>query len=265
MGEICMSKLEARYPLEGFIDTHIHTSPDVKPRIFDDVKAAFEASNEKMGAIILKSHVESTSGRARIAEKLTGLKVIGGVTLNKSVGGLNPAAVEAVAMMGGRIIWFPTTSHNEIVLESDLLEDVLHVIAENDLVLATGHLTPIETLKLIDIARSLRINRILVNHPFTTVVGADIYEQKEMAKYAYLEHCFVACMEKHDNIDPGLISQGIKEVGPKKCIMATDFGQSHNPCPVEGLKMFIDRMLELGITWDDVQIMCRENPLKLLF
>ena len=143
-----MNRLKEKYPIEGFIDTHLHTSPDVKPRILNDVQAAFMASKEKMGGIILKSHVESTAGRARLAEMLTGIKVIGGVTLNHSVGGLNPAAVEASALMGGKIVWFPTTSHSVLNLDLELIEDILHLIVQNDLVLATGHLNPAEIFEL---------------------------------------------------------------------------------------------------------------------
>lgn len=258
-------QVKGKYPLEGFIDTHLHTSPDVKPRILNDVQAAFMASKEKMGGIILKSHIESTAGRARLTEMVTGMKVIGGLTLNSSIGGLNPAAVEASVLMGGKIVWFPTNSHNVLNFDLELIEDILHLIVQNDLVLATGHLNPAEIFELLDMAHSMGIWRILVNHPFTQVVGASIDEQKEMARYAYLEHCYVACMDNHDKINPELISQGIKDIGSDKCIMATDFGQSHNPYPVVGMKMFVNKMMDLDISIDDIIIMCKINPFKLFF
>jgi len=31
--------------LNGFIDTHIHTKPDIKPRLLDDYEAALAAKN----------------------------------------------------------------------------------------------------------------------------------------------------------------------------------------------------------------------------
>ena len=46
--------------------------------------------------------------------------------------------------------------------------------------------------------------------------------------------------KKHDNLDPVLIKDSIKKVGAKRCLMATDFGQIHNPSPVNGMKMFIE-------------------------
>lgn len=250
--------------LAGFIDTHLHTAPDVKPRILNDVEAAEDAKNEEMEAVVIKSHVESTAGRAILVENITGFKVIGGVCLNSSVGGLNPDAVKVTVDLGGKIVWFPTISAPLISINYKNTEDILNLIAENDLVLATGHLKPEDIFKVIDYAKSAGINKIIINHPLTRVVGANIDEQKEMAKYAYLEHCFVACMKKHDNLDPKIIANAIKEVGPEKCIMATDFGQAHNPKPVEGMKMFVNSMLEKGIKKSDIDQMCIENPSKLI-
>lgn len=258
-----MENLKKEYPLEGLIDTHVHTAPDIKPRALDDIKAALDSKKEKMHAIVLKSHVESTASRAKIAEKIAGFKVIGGVCLNSSVGGLNLDAVKTTVDLGGKIIWFPTISAPKISINYENTENILNIIAENNLVLATGHLKPEEIFLLLDYATSLKIKKIIINHPLTGVVGANIDEQKEMAKYAYLEHCFVACMEKHDNLDPKIIADAINEIGPEKCIMATDFGQAHNPNPTEGMKMFIDSMLEYQIKENDIRKMCIQNPSKL--
>ncbi|MEN4017114.1 MAG: DUF6282 family protein [Methanobacterium sp.] len=249
--------------LNGFLDTHIHTAPDIKPRILNDINAAKEAKNEGMSAIVIKSHVEPTAGRAKIAGEISNFNVIGGVCLNSGVGGLNPEAVRVTAVMGGKIVWFPTISAPKISINYENTENILNVTAENDLVLATGHLKPHDIFLLLDMAKSLNIKKIIVNHPLTRVVGASIDEQKEMAKYAYLEHCFVACMEKHDNLDPKVIADAIKEIGPKRCIMATDFGQAHNPKPTEGMKMFIDYMVKYGVKKKHINKMCIQNPSKL--
>jgi len=250
--------------LNGFLDTHIHTAPDIKSRILNDINAAEEAKNEGMGAIVIKSHVEPTAGRAKIAGEISKFNVIGGVCLNSGVGGLNPEAVRVTAAMGGKIVWFPTISASDIDITYEKREEILNIIAENDLVLATGHLKPDEIFLLIDHARSTNISKIIINHPLTGVVGASIDEQKEMSRYAYLEHCFVACMEKHDNLDPRIIADAIKEIGPERCVMATDFGQMHNPKPVEGMKMFVNSMYEYGINKTDINKMCIYNPSKLL-
>ncbi len=258
-----MAKLKKEHSLEDFIDTHVHTAPDIKPRALNDIEAARDAKNEGMRAIVIKSHVESTASRATMAGKISGFKVIGGVCLNSSVGGLNPEAVKITAALGGKVVWFPTISAPKISMNYENTENILNIIAENDLVLATGHLKPNDIFLLLDYAKSLKVKKLIVNHPLTGVVGASIDEQKEMSRYAYLEHCFVACMEKHDNLDPKIMADAIKEVGPERCIMATDFGQAHNPVPVKGMKMFVDFMIKYGIKKTDINKMCTENPYKL--
>lgn len=251
--------------LTGFMDTHIHTSPDIKPRLLNDYEAALEAKEKGMAGIVIKSHVEPTAGRAYLTHWVTGLPVLGGVTLNLTVGGLNPEAVRSMALMGGKIVWLPTIHHDELELEPDTLDEIIHLVKENNLVLATGHLNPQEIFQVLDQCRSLGVEKIMVNHPLTRVVGASLDEQKEMSRYAYLEHCWVATMPRHDKLDPVVMAEAIKEVGSKHCILATDFGQDHNPRPVMGMQLMMASMIKHGISWEDVTLMCRDNPAKLLF
>ncbi|BDZ71794.1 DUF6282 family protein [Methanobacterium petrolearium] len=244
---------------------HIHTNPDVKPRLLDDYEAALDAKKSGMKAIVLKSHVESTVGRAYLVRRLTGFPVWGGVTLNLPAGGLNQDAVRTAALMGGKIVWLPTIHHHDIRIEQEPLQDILHHVKEHNLVLATGHLKPPDIFCVLDECRSIGVEKILINHPLTSVVGASLDEQKEMARQAYLEHCWVATMPQHDRLDPLIMVETIKEVGSKHCILATDFGQKHNPSPVLGMQMMINSMLKHGISWREITIMCQDNPEKLLF
>jgi len=251
--------------LKGLVDTHIHTSPDVKTRLLNDYEAALDAKESGMAAIVIKSHVEPTAGRAYLAHWVTGLPVVGGVTLNLTVGGLNPEAVRCMTSMGGKIVWLPTIHHREIKMDPDPLEEILHLVKENNLVLATGHLNPEEIFQVLDECRSLGVEKVMINHPLTGVVGASTDEQKEMARNAYLEHCWVATMPRHDKLDPLVMAEAIKEVGAKHCILATDFGQEHNPSPVMGMQMMMASLIKHGIPREDITLMCRDNPKKLLF
>lgn len=251
--------------LKDVSDIHIHTSPDVKPRLESDIEAALNSKKELMHSIVLKSHIEPTSGRAKVASEATGFPVFGGVVLNESVGGLNLEAVKTCAAMGGKFVWFPTISASSVKFDMSKVEEIVHVIADNNMVLLTGHLKPEQIFKLIDMAHAQGIWKIVVNHPFAGVVSATLEEQKEMSKHALLEHCFVTCMEKHQNLDPINIKNSIQKVGAKRCIMATDFGQQHNPSPSEGMKMYIKTMEDLGLKKSEIQKMSIENPKKLIY
>ena len=46
--------------------------------------------------------------------------------------------------------------------------------------------------------------------------------------------------------------------------MSTDFGQIHNPWPVNGMKLFINSMLQKGVSIGDIHTMCKDNPQKLI-
>ena len=69
--EALMLRFEKRVQklLEGSIDVHIHSAPDIFPRIMNDVDLALSAKQEGMRAILIKSHVVITADRAEIASQ----------------------------------------------------------------------------------------------------------------------------------------------------------------------------------------------------
>src|SRR5919198_4705575 len=180
----------ARELVRGGYDPHIHIAPDVVERRISDVQLAQRFLDVGLAGFGLKSHYTSTAERARVvSEAVPGIHVIGAITLNRAVGGLNPTAVEIAAREGARIVWFPTvSSENEehevlaadpngnvpvwVRFELELREAgvvpapvpvvdgtgalveaahaVLAVIARHDLVLATGHLSRDEIFVLVD-------------------------------------------------------------------------------------------------------------------
>ena len=101
----------ARELVRGAYDPHIHVAPDVVDRRVSDVALARRFKELGLAGFGLKSHYTSTAERARaVAEAVPGVHVLGALTLNDAVGGLNPVAVEIAAREGARIVWFPTVS-----------------------------------------------------------------------------------------------------------------------------------------------------------
>ena len=101
----------------------------------------------------------------------------------------------------------------------------------------------------------------------TRAVGPtlSVEDQVRLAEMgAWIEHCFVACMPLHDRVAPADIAAAIKAVGPERTLLASDFGQLHNPSPVEGLRMFAQSMIRCGIDPQDVRRMLVDNPRRLL-
>src|SRR5580692_8140835 len=168
--------------LEGAIDLHVHSAPDVDHRRYNDLELAREAAAAGMGAILIKSHQNSTVERAwLVSQVVTGIKVFGGLVLNQTVGGLNVSAVKLALAMGAKEIWMPTRSalnhrlyygeaggisildaSGSLVPEAHA---ILEAVAQTDCILSTGHLSPREALVLIHHARQCGVRKILITHP----------------------------------------------------------------------------------------------------
>src|SRR5258708_34749210 len=95
--------------LEGAYDLQIHVGPDVIARRIDDIDCAREFLAHGLKGFVLKSHYIQTGERAKVVTKaVPGSRVFGAVTLNHSIGGLNPVAIELAGRTGCKIVWMPT-------------------------------------------------------------------------------------------------------------------------------------------------------------
>src|SRR2546425_8345004 len=103
---------DAARALAGAIDIHVHSDPDDRPRSIDAIDVAKLARARGMRAIVLKNHYDPTGGLAYIVRKeVPGIEVFGGIDLNLTVGGMNPAAVEHMTEVSGgwgRFVWMST-------------------------------------------------------------------------------------------------------------------------------------------------------------
>lgn len=101
----------ARELVRGGVDYHIHVAPDFAVRRITDVQLAKRCLQTGQAGFGLKSHYTSTAERAQVVmEAVPGVAVLGSITLNRAVGGLNPLAVEIAAREGAKVVWFPTVS-----------------------------------------------------------------------------------------------------------------------------------------------------------
>ena len=118
------------------------------------------------------------------------------------------------------------------------LDRALKVIADNDLVLATGHLARAETLIVVKAARKAGVRRIILTHPLFQSTELD---PETMAKTwkdygAYSELAFVNLAMDHLTYEQYL--GVIETVGPQGVILSTDVGQIFSPPVGEALREF---------------------------
>lgn len=284
-----------RANLIGAIDFHVHSSPDVVSRSVDDFELAKMAVNAGMKAVVLKNHVTTTADRAVLVSKIVpGIEIFGGIVLNHAVGGLNSDAVEAMVRMSGdrgKVVWLPTIDadyHLKVfnksgigikVAENDRIlpetEVILQAIARHHLVLSTGHISPEEVLLVIRRARELGVKNIVVTHAMADVPGLSLKMMQKCADLgAFLELDFVndlmgknAIAEGHrqwHRVSVQKMAQTIRAIGAEHFILSTDLGRQGDPLPAEGYQLFVDQLIDEGISQPEIAIMLRENPARLL-
>jgi hypothetical protein len=236
-----------------------------------------------MGALLIQSHHNSTVERAWLVSRVVdGITVFGGLVLNETVGGFNPEAARLALELGAKEIWMPTRSaknhrrHHEqpggltiFGRDGEILPQVhriVSLVAGAGCILGTGHLSPEESLALIDLARSAGVKRILVTHPeyFVTFFPFDV--QRRLASHGdvFFERCFVSTTHLCGHTPFDTIETAIVEAGVATTVIATDLGQPSTPAPVDGLKRFAERLLSTGFDRDQARAMIRDNPRRLI-
>ncbi|MEG5138050.1 DUF6282 family protein [Microcoleus sp. A6-C6] len=281
--------------VEGAIDFHIHSSPDVIPRRLDDFEVAESAARSHMKAVVLKNHYGSTAARAVLVNKIVPqIQVFGGIVLNHSVGGINPDAVEAMHRIGGKygkVVWLPTVDsehHLQVFGKSGIgikvaengqvlpeTAAVLKIVARNNLVLETGHISSEEVMAVVRQAKLLNIKNILITHAMADVPGLSLENMQTAAQMgAFLELAFVndlmgenAADDGHKNWHHVSINQmvtAIQLIGAEHFVLSTDLGRKPDPLPAEGYKLFVEKLMDEGISQREIDLMSKENPAQLL-
>lgn len=269
--------------LRGLIDIHLHASPDLRDRWGDDIDIARAAAEAGLQAILLKSHVTLTTDRAAIAEKVVGgIRVFGGLALNRAVGGFNLAAVEVAISSGAKQIWMPTmdaaNQYREfgkaggLTIFSDdgkiipAVYEILDMVREAGIILGTGHLHVEETRALVKLARERGLRKILVTHPENSAIRMPIDAQREiLSEGVFFERCLNATT-KTDGTACTIadIAEQIRQIGVGSTVIATDFGQMENPPPVEGMRQYLAGLIAEGFTVQQIEMMAGDTPAYLL-
>jgi hypothetical protein len=254
-----------------------------------------------MGGFVLKSHYGSTAERASVVRgAVPGVRVLGAVSLNRAVGGVNPLAVEIAAREGARTVWMPTVDAvNEAgereappgtpvpvwaALQRELREqgieiepvpvvghdgqvlpetrEVLAMIARHRMLLATGHLGRDEIFAVLDAALEEGVQDVVITHPEFPSQNLAVEDQRALAERgALLERCFTTPHTGKVVWERWL--ENIRAVGPASSVLSTDLGQVKNPPVEDGLALMVDRLLDAGFDEEEVHVMAVVNSRRV--
>ncbi|MCL5272557.1 MAG: DUF6282 family protein [Gammaproteobacteria bacterium] len=229
-------------------------------------------------------------------EDFTPVEVYGGITLSYPVGGMNVNAVE-IALSYGRCkeVWLPSrdakhhraamgleggiqvSDGNNLTPETKKILGILADYNKNSkgerCALATSHVSNEEKVAILDYIKTRNMDiDIIIDHCTQEMTIVTPKEAMEMIdKGAYLQFAECSCIPWPGMLDwviafdysMNLIKQLIKEKGLDHLVLCSDAGQPGNK-PVAGWWHFIWILLSQGINENNINVMAKEVPVKLL-
>lgn len=280
--------------LQGVWDIHIHAAPDISPRTIDEYTLCSRARELGYGGVMLKSNVWACHDRAFLLNKaFPDFACYGSLVLNLAFGTtINVYAVrEALVTDGGlcRCIWMPTQNaaypqsaepgHTGPVIpvtDSDgrLLPEVVKVMelcAERDIIFATGHSSPLESLLMAKTAKDIGVRKFVITHANSRIWKFTPGQIEEALKFeAWIEFCYLPRLWGPGTGLPKMPRQTIEEFvryvtfAPERSFVSSDLGSMGLPDPIDGMRQCIQELLGVGVSHETVDKLVRRNPAFLV-
>jgi hypothetical protein len=296
LSSVQFSEADVDELLVNAIDSHAHGGSDPFERLLLEDEIGIDYTRAGMRAMVIKTWYTPSASRNAIVQKyvdryaaehgLRPVQCFGGVVLNYSVGGFNIEAVKrCLGFPGMKYVWMPMVDsywHRRVVyddwsgyglsfLDEDrkvlpAVQDILRLIADNDLVLASGHYPYADTVILVEEARRLGVNRIEIIHPAHIHSKHTIAQMKEEAARGaklMLSGLGALAFPLHE-AGPLYAARIVKEVGAENLVYGSDFGQIQNFPHIVATRWMVKQLLTWGCTKDEIRTVFQETPAKML-
>ena len=279
--------------LKGVCDIHLHAAPDSKARLKNELEFTQDAKNAGYKALLFKSNDFSCHDRAYlIREVLPGFEVFGSLCMNRVHGDkVNVFAVQKAVRTTGnlcRCIWMPTQDavyqniryHNSktgipVLDESGrVLPEVIRVMeicAESDIIFATGHSSPEESIVMAKKAREVGVRKFVVTHANSGIWEMTHDQIKRCVDLgAWIEYSYITNLWGSGTGLPDFIRMSDTKfsefvaICPERSFITTDLGQVGMTHPIDGMRKCISGLLKNGISREDIDTLVRSNPAKLI-
>lgn len=285
--------------IHGAVDLHVHSYPelglDVKAST-DDLSQARVAKSYGLAGLVFKSiSFPTTSAAYYIGRQLSGINVYGSITLNVPAGGLSALSVEIAARQGAKIVWlphwsaandqemkgfsahtmFPMYPRSKAVPGIRVIDesggpvpeifDILDVAKKYDMIVASGHISPKETLAVFKAAQQRGLKKLVFTHPLHGQINASLEAQQEAVRYgAVIEHVFLGCMPMHWRIKPDELVAAIRGVGVQNIVITSDAWREYNPPGAELLRLAALTLAAKGLKTEEIRMMICDTPRRLV-
>lgn len=297
--EIAPSRLEGLELIQGAVDLHVHSYPEMGLNVkasTDDLNTVRIAASYGIAGLVFKSVTFPTTAAAYyLNRQVPQINVFGSITLNVPAGGLSALSVEIAARQGAKVVWFPHWSaandlenngfalhtmqpmyprsknikYIRILDEAGALVpevfDILDVAKQHDIIVASGHVSPRETLALFKAAKEKGHKKLVFTHPLHGQINASLEAQQEAVRYgAVIEHVFLGCMPMHWRIKPDELVAAIRGVGVENIVITSDAWRDYNPPSAELLRLAALTLRAKGMKVEEIRMMLCDTPRRMV-
>jgi len=142
---------------------------------------------------------------------------------------------------------------------------VIGLVAQHDLTLATGHVTPEETLQILKAAKAAGVKRLIVTHPlldpqFTLMSIEQLQEAADLG--AFIELTGGAVSTEGEPKRRALAA--VKAIGASHFIVGSDAGLAGRANHTDTLALAAKALRAAGVSEADLNRMFKENPAYLV-
>ncbi|MGH7833521.1 MAG: DUF6282 family protein [Candidatus Binatia bacterium] len=280
--------------LQGAIDCHIHAYPDFVHRSQNMIQIAIDASKAGMRAIAFKDHWNVSAGSAYLVQQHIDyliekgelqhqVKVYGGAG---TCFGMNAESIRVgLQYPNFKMIWFPTFTSlgfwrgagqpekggvRLVGEDGKVLPEVVKIMemsVEKKVGIGFGHTDFQELLPLARLAKDIGA-RATLDHPLLELNKLLLDEMKQLADLGVYvgTYCQPMIPSLYQPVaDPVETIRTIQQIGPERCIIGSDFGQVLHMDAIDGMRVFIRALLGYGIKPEQVKVMLKDNPAKLMW
>lgn len=279
--------------LSGVSDIHIHAAPDSVDRAINELEMARAAQKAGYRSIMFKSNDFSCHDRAYLVQEVVpDFACFGSLVMNRVHGDkINVRAAELAVKTTGnhcRCIWMPTldAAYQYTLLKRTekgipVLNDsgivlpevvrVMEICAEADIIFATGHSSPAESIILAEKAREVGVGKFVVTHAnsnFWKMTHDQIKQCVDLG--TFIEYSYITNLWRPGTGLPAFPRMSDEEfvafarINPERSFITTDLGQVGMPLPLEGMRMCIMALIDAGVPQKDIDVLVRSNPARLV-
>jgi Family of unknown function (DUF6282) len=144
------------------------------------------------------------------------------------------------------------------------VREIVRICADRNVALFFGHATHTEIYKLAEEVGKVGLKRAVIDHPFSPFLNVSPEMMKELRQVGILFNFTWDELSPLLGVDPQIMYNTIREVGPQHFTLSSDAGEPLFPDSVEAMRLVRGYMEAFGLNQDELYTVCTRNPARVV-